>query len=149
MITHGHTKLNWKSKTYSVWDSMIQRCNNPKATKYNNYGGRGITHDPSWFKFVNFLKDMGERPEGLTLDRIDNEKGYCKENCRWASYEEQNRNTRTNKFITHNGITKTNQEWANELGFPSSTLYNRVFTRGWSVEESFKIPIRFKRKNND
>lgn len=76
------------------WDCMKQRCTNPKHRAYKDYGGRGITICDSWMKFDNFLRDMGERPEGMTLDRIDNSKGYCKENCRWATGYEQGWNKR-------------------------------------------------------
>lgn len=145
-INHSHTRLNWKSPTYSSWDSMKQRCDNPKATGYENYGGRGITYQNEWSFFVSFLTDMGERPDGTSLDRIDTNGPYSKENCRWATIEVQNRNTRTSKFIEFNGLTKTNQEWSRELEIPASTLYNRIFTRGWDVERSFLTPVRIKRK---
>lgn len=125
---------------------MKQRCNNPKSNKYEIYGGRGIIYDTTWNDFYTFLQDMGERPEGCTLDRIDPNGNYNKENCRWSTIEVQNRNTRTSKLITYEGITKTNQEWANQLGIPPSTLYNRIFTRGWSVEKSLNTPIRYKTK---
>lgn len=74
---------------------MKQRCNNPNCDAYKNYGGRGITYPESWEKFKGFLEDMGIRPEGMTLDRIDNEKNYSKENCRWATDEQQSQNRRT------------------------------------------------------
>ena len=145
-MSHGHTRLKWKSPTYRSWDSMRRRCDNPKATKYENYGGRGFSYDDRWKSFSCFLEDMGERPDNTSLDRTDTYGDYCKNNCRWATHEEQNRNTRSNKFITYDGCTKTNQEWANELNIPPSTLYNRIFTRGWDVKRSFETPIRNKRK---
>ena len=82
---------------YRTWATMRQRCNNPKNSKFYLYGGRGITVDPKWEDFAEFLKDMGERPEGMTLDRKDNTLGYSKENCRWATPSEQNSNRRKYK----------------------------------------------------
>lgn len=83
--------------TYNTWHSMLQRCNNPKNPSYENYGGRGIAVCDAWKKFINFYKDMGERPDGMTLDRIDNDLGYYPENCRWATRSQQMLNTRRSR----------------------------------------------------
>jgi len=88
---HGHSG-NGKSITYTSWRSMIQRCNNSKHADYYKYGGRGIKVCERWEKFENFLEDMGERPEGLTIDRIDNSRDYILENCRWATRSQQQKN---------------------------------------------------------
>jgi len=80
--------------TYRTWANMRQRCDNINRPDYINYGGRGITYQTSWGKFENFLIDMGEKPDGMSLDRINNEGNYTKENCRWSTRKEQNRNTR-------------------------------------------------------
>jgi len=79
---------------YYVWKNLRQRCDNPNNPAYKNYGGRGITYDPRWKDFCAFKADMGECPEGLMLERIDNNKGYYKDNCKWANWEEQNFNKR-------------------------------------------------------
>ena len=91
---HGHARLSKGSRTYVSWMMMRQRCQNPNATGYHNYGGRGICVCKRWQAFEAFLADMGERPEGTSLDRIDNNKNYGPSNCRWATKSEQQKNTR-------------------------------------------------------
>lgn len=99
LLVHGHAGAN-RSSTYNSWAKMIGRCTNPNDDAWMYYGGRGITVCDSWIKdFRNFLSDMGERPTGLTLDRINTNEGYSRENCRWATKSTQQLNRRTtNKF---------------------------------------------------
>jgi len=125
--THGAVN----SSSYQTWQAMKTRCLNPKSSSYKNYGDRNITICDKWMSFEGFFEDMGERPDGYSLDRIDNNKGYSKENCRWATPAEQNRNTRQNKFLTKNGKTMCMRDWSNETGIPYPTIQDRV-RRGWS-----------------
>lgn len=128
--THGMTK----TKIHHAWYTMLQRCDNPKATGYYNYGGRGIRVCLEWYDFAQFYADMGDRPSGHCLDRIDNDGNYCKENCRWVTHRQNHNNKRTNKPITHNGQTKTGAEWGRLLGIPKSTIRNRL-NNGYKPEE--------------
>ena len=93
----GASRTKGRDRIYSVWVAMRQRCNDVNDQQYNDYGGRGIKVSEEWNDFAVFLKDMGERPEGMQLDRINNNKGYCKENCRWTDIKTQANNRRTTR----------------------------------------------------
>ena len=113
---HNHCIKGKTSKAYKAWSSMKARCNNPNNKSYALYGGRGIKVCKEWKCFDAFYKDMGDAPRNLSLDRLDNSKGYYKENCRWATMSEQSRNRRSNNPIYYNGEYRLAIEWAELLG---------------------------------
>lgn len=133
-----------KTKTYSVWQHMVERCNNPKNKRYLNYGGRGIKVCDKWLKFNGFYEDMGDKPEGLTLDRKDSDGNYCKDNCRWATMKTQQNNRTNNHVITFLGKTKTLMQWAEEIGIKYKVLNDRINKHGWSIERALTTRARLK-----
>lgn len=109
---------------------------------YKNYGGRGITICIEWVEsYETFLSNMGRCQSGCSLERIDNNKGYSPENCKWGTLEEQNNNRRSNVFITHNGITMTISQWARRVGIKKITLWQRIKDSGWSIEKALTTPV--------
>lgn len=119
---------------------MIQRCRTPKNTNYAQYGGRGISVCEKWQKFVGFLEDMGERPAGLTLDRIDVNGNYSKDNCRWTDAKTQQRNMQNTAYLTAFDVTAPLADWADALEVRANALSHRLM-RGWSDEEIVTEPI--------
>lgn len=115
------------SRTYFAWRSMRSRCYNPKNPSYFHYGYRGIIVCEQWKNdFDQFYDDMGEVPEGMTLERINNNDGYHPGNCRWATIRDQLNNQRRNRRITFNGKTMTLSQWAEELHIGQDTLSKRL-----------------------
>lgn len=143
---HGHIKNKKWSTTYQSWHSMKQRCYNSSTNGYHNYGGRGITVCERWLKFENFLEDMGETPEGYQIDRIDNNKGYYKENCRWVTPQEQARNRHNNHLETYNEKTQCLVLWAEEYNIPCDTLLSRLNRLNWSIKKALTTPVRIYNK---
>jgi len=129
------------TKIYEVWHAMKARCHRPKHKFYPRYGGRGITVCERWLDFKNFFADMGDVPEGMTLERLDNDKGYYKDNCEWATQKGQTRNRSNNKMVTYNGKTKCLQAWADQLGMNKRTLRERIVRSGWSIEKALTTPV--------
>lgn len=148
VLKHGHSRKGRWSKIYRSWSHMVQRCTNQNNKRYCDYGGRGITVCKEWLKFENFLEDMGGNWEpGLTLDRTNNEKGYYKKNCRWATRKQQAGNKRNNLTITHKGVTQLITQWAGKLGVKYSTLRYRFCVLGWSAEKAITTPVRGQSKS--
>jgi len=126
--------------THTVWMSLFYRCNNPKADSYKYYGGRGIKVCERWNEFKNFLEDMGVRPSGSTIDRIDSFKDYKPGNCRWVTNKQQQNNRTNNVTIEWRGERKTVAEWADIVGIKYSTIYFRI-RHGWSAEHTLTLPL--------
>lgn len=131
-----------RSRLNRVWSAMKERCQNPNNKSFSNYGGRGITVCDEWQTFEPFhtwAMAAGYR-EGLTIDRIDNDKSYSPDNCRWTTTTIQSRNKRSNVILTFNGQTKILADWALKLGMDRGAIELRL-KRGWTVEKALTTPI--------
>lgn len=139
-LVHGfsHTPV------HNVWSHMKRRCSDEASPQYANYGGRGIKVCSRWDSFLNFLEDMGVPAEGMTLERIDNDGGYSKENCRWADKKDQANNRRSSRFIEFAGKRLTLAQWERENGLRAGQLHERL-ARGWSVEKALTSPRKAKK----
>ena len=137
--SHGESK----TRLYSIFHNMHKRCEKENAINYHRYGGEGVTVCDEWQTYEPFSEWAHNNgyEEHLTLDRIDNNKGYSPDNCRWATYREQSLNTRQNRRITHNGVELTMCEWADRLGIKRSTLCQRLKKPGWSIERALTTPV--------
>jgi len=125
-----------QKKMYIIWKGMRQRCNDKNHKDYNYYGGKGISVSKKWNNFETFFNDMQSSYDlGLQLDRIDSKKNYTKNNCRWLTSHQQNRNRSDNFNITFKNRTQCSQDWANELGITRSTITFRI-ENGWSIENA-------------
>ena len=134
--THGMRR----TRIYSIWTVMKSRCQNPKATGYRIYGGRGITVCKRWRKFENFYADMSKGySDSLSIDRINNDGDYELSNCKWATRKEQANNRRTNTLVTFKGETKNLKEWSVKLGIKYTTLIMRIYNYGWSIDRAFFV----------
>lgn len=120
---------------YEAWCAIIKRCNNPRNRSFPNYGARGIRICRRWLKFENFLADMGKRPHGKSIDRIDNDGNYTPSNCRWATKLEQDRNRRTTRMLTYRGETLCVTEWAERIGINRQTIFTRL-RKGWPIAKA-------------
>lgn len=124
--THGQSRVGKMTPTYRSWMLMNRRCHNEHSKEYYMYGGAGVTICERWSSFENFYADMGERPAGTTLDRIDGTRGYSPDNCRWATPAQQSLNRKSTHWIEHNGRRLCVKQWAEELGVSDNTIYRRL-----------------------
>lgn len=136
MTTHGMRN----TREYKIWEQMKRRCLNPKATNFRDYGGRGITVCDEWRTFEGFFADMG-LSNGLFIDRIDNNKGYCKENCHWTTATQNNRNRRNNVIVEG----KTLAQWAEETGISQQVISYRINRKGMSPISAVTTPLMRRR----
>mgnify|MGYP001379757104 CR=1 FL=1 len=134
--THRKTKTT----IYKTWSAMKARCNRVISNDYANYGGRGISVCDRWNSFENFFLDMGDRPDGTSIERIDNNGNYEPGNCRWATFGEQSRNKSSNRVIAFNGESACVAEWAETTGIPSNVITRRLNT-GWPIKDALTLPV--------
>lgn len=146
LTRNGVIRIPWGSRssnyrcTYAIWAQMRYRCHVESHPFYQYYGGRGIKVCKRWQSFENFLADMGERPEGMSIDRIDNDDNYSKENCRWATQKEQMRNRRVTRKIEFEGKEYSLAELAERFNIHPCVLNGRI-KRGWPTDRALKAPL--------
>ena len=145
--THHGMKF---TRIYDIWQDIKGRCNRPSTVGYKNYGGRGITYDSRWEKFEPFYEDMGKSYEehvrefgekDTSIDRINVDGNYCKDNCKWSTIEEQANNKTSTKFITYNNETHSLMHWSKIVDIPYKTISSRLI-KGWSEEDALYTPVR-------
>ncbi len=143
VVIHGRARRGRITPEYMIYESIVQRCTNPRCAAFADYGGRGISICRRWREsFVNFIADVGERPsKAHSLDRINNDGNYEPGNCRWATRAQQNRNSRHNRLVTLNGETLPLCAWSERLGVKVSSFYYRV-ARGMTDAEALSKPVR-------
>lgn len=136
-IKHGHT-VGGTPLWFYRWSAMMARCYNPKNSRFERYGGRGIKVCERWHDPGSFYADMGDAPPGMSLDRIDNDGPYSPENCRWADLLTQARNRPSVRLITHNGVTLNMHQWAYRIGIKQSSLFKRL--KRWPLDRALETP---------
>lgn len=143
---HGHSKImKYGSPTWKAWSGMLERCEKTYHKSYADYGGRGIKVCERWHDFRLFLEDMGERPDGMQIDRINNEGDYEPGNCRWTTAKVNSSNKRSTVFIEFNGTKDTAGGWADRTGFPYTTIVKRL-RDGWPVDRLLTLPPKSDRR---
>ena len=144
---HGHSGRGKRSPTYQSWLCMKGRCQNPNVPYYQRYGGRGIMVCERWQTFENFLDDMGERPPGSSIERIDNNLGYFPGNCKWALIRDQQNNMRSNRHLAFCGLNLTLAEWARKLALHPHTISGRL-AQGYTVKQTLR-PFKYSSSRKD
>jgi len=145
---HGHALSSGSTPEYRSWNHMKVRCLNPKNKEYARYGGSGIKICDEWLDFRSFLKDMGSRPRGTTLDRIDSTGNYEPNNCRWATPTAQSRNTKRNHKIIISGAERALADVADNFLIPRRILYYRIVRQKWPVYKALNLPWGIARCTN-
>ena len=133
-----------QTRIYNIWGLMVSRCTNPNTPCYNRYGGRGIELCSEWRDNFQAFYDWSIQNgynDNLTIDRINNDKGYSPSNCRWTTRKVQANNTRRNHYLTYNGEKHTLAEWASAIGINPDTLARRI-SRGWDTEKAITTPLQ-------
>jgi hypothetical protein len=134
------------TREYRIWAAMVGRCHSPSNPAFPDYGGRGVVVCDEWRQsFLVFREDMGECPAGLTIDRKDNDGGYSKGNCRWATKKEQARNRRSSVLVTYQGVTQPLAAWEEQRGLPSWFIGQRLH-KGWTIDDAFEVPAGGRRR---
>ena len=144
LLKHGM----YGTRVYKIWSGMKDRCTNPNCPEYHAYGGRGISVCEEWNDAATFILwaiGNGYR-DHLSIDRIDNDKGYSPENCRWATRGVQANNKSNNRLITIDGVTRTAAQWEDLMGLRRNIVHNRLH-RGWSPECAVLVPVGAVRTN--
>lgn len=141
LIERNTTHGQYGTPAHVTWRGMIERCTNPKNSHWHLYGGAGVTVCERWRSFENFLADMGPRPDGMSIDRIDNAGNYEPENCRWASAQEQAKNRSISKAVTVDGELLSLQELSARTGIGYPTLRWRIHIKKMPVELALSMPV--------
>lgn len=148
---HGYNQTGKRKPEYKAWDAVIQRCTNPNDARYPDYGGRGIYVCERWMDFCGFIEDLGDRPDGTSLGRINNDGHYscgqCEQcrmhgremNCRWETPLQQMNNTRRSHYIEFKGERITLAEAGRRLGWPYGIIHGRL-NIGWPLEKALSVP---------
>lgn len=146
-----HNKTHGCSNTalYNHWKMMIYRCEKPSNRAYKYYGQRGIKVCEEWHDFLTFKKWAdATKPDGdYTIDRLDNNKGYSPDNCRWANSKEQSNNRRSNREFEYHGETHNLMEWSEILDFDYKRVHNRIYKLGWTFKRAVETPPDIKKRN--
>jgi len=145
-VKHGHAFPGKMTKIYKIWRSMKRRCYDKNNDNYSYYGGKGVVVCERWQKFKNFFLDMGNPPtEKHTIDRINNDRGYEPENCKWSTKQEQMQNRSHYLRIAVNGELLTTGQWERKLGLPRAAISERI-TNGMPPYDAVTKPFRKRRK---
>ena len=145
LTKHGDKRGKDRARLYVIWTDMLDRCRNPNSPAWRNYGGRGISVCDEWKADYAAFRSWALRSgygDGLSIDRIDNGKGYEPANCRWVPRSEQSRNRRTNILITIGGVTKLKTDWARGCGLADSGGIEQRLKRGWPLEKACTFPAK-------